>query len=292
MPPTSLRRLLADTPGSLVVPTAYDMVSALLIARAGFPALFMSGYGHAASHLGLPDAGYLGLTDMLQRAQHTCRAVPQTAVLVDADTGYGGVANVRLAVQEYERAGAAAIMLEDQEFPKKCGHTPGKRVVPADDHAYKIQAAVAARTSPDLAIIARTDARAPLGLDEAIRRGRLYAEAGADIIFVEAPQSMDELRAVGQAFGVPAMANVIEGGLTPQLSAAELGQLGFKLVIFGVTTLMAAAGAVHRALTALRETGDSRSLAPELMPFGEFDQVIGFPAVREWEARFGRPAGR
>lgn len=284
-----LRRRLQEKP-ILVVPAAYDMVSAKLVEEAGFEAVYLSGYGQAASHLGMPDAGLMSFPEVLERLRHMANAV-KIPVIADADTGYGGVLNVRRTVREFEQAGAAAIQLEDQEWPKKCGHTPGKRVIEAEEMVAKIEAAVEARQDDDLLIIARTDARGVLGLDEAIRRGRLYEKAGADLLFIESPQTVEELKIIGGSFQAPVMVNMVDGGLTPLLPAKELEALGFKMVAYAVTTLLAAAQAVREALHHLKATGSTEGLTGRLMPFQDFDRLIGFPEVRAFEHRFHQRLG-
>ena len=214
--PTSLRARLAQ-PGLIVAPGVYDMVSVRLAEKMGFDALYMTGFGTVASHLGLPDAGLATYSDMVARVQ-TITRLSSTPLIADGDTGYGGLLNVRHTVQGYEAAGAQAIQLEDQEFPKKCGHTPGRRVIAMDDMVRKIRVAVEARRSSDFLIIARTDARTSLGLDEALRRAELYLRAGADILFVESPETEDELARIAQTFkGTPLLVNNVEGGRTPIL---------------------------------------------------------------------------
>lgn len=279
-----LRRRLQEKP-ILVVPAAYDMVSAKLVEEAGFEAVYLSGYGQAASHLGMPDAGLMSFPEVLERLRHMANCV-KIPVIADADTGYGGVLNVRRTVQEFEQAGAAAVQLEDQEWPKKCGHTPGKRVIRAEEMVAKIEAAVEARQNEDLLIIARTDARGVIGFDEAIRRGRLYEKAGADMLFIESPKTVEELKIIGQSFKVPVMANMVDGGLTPLLPAEELEAMGFAMVAYAVTLLLAAARAVRETLHHLKATGSTEGLTGKLMPFQEFDRLIGFPEVRALEQRY------
>ena len=208
----------------LVAPGIFDMVSLRLANTFGFEALYMTGYGTVASHLGLPDAGLATYTDMVGRVK--AFASQATAPLIaDGDTGYGGLLNVRHTVRGYEEAGASAIQLEDQEFPKKCGHTPGRRVIPMEEMARKIRVAVESRASRDFLVIARTDARTALGLDEALRRGEAYARAGADVLFIESPESEAEMRAIGRAFDLPLVANMVEKGRTPVLAKADLESL-------------------------------------------------------------------
>ncbi len=207
-------------------------------------------------------------------------------LLADGDTGYGGVINVRRTVQEFEWAGASAIQLEDQEIPKKCGHTEGKRLIDARAMALKIEAAVASRRRDDFLVIARTDARSVSGFEEAIRRGEIYEEAGADVIFIESPQTEEELKIVADSFDKPAMANMVEGGKTPLLTATELNEMGFKLVAFAVSCLLAATKAMQRAMKVLREEGSTQAIVADMMNFGDFNDLIGFPEVRSFETKY------
>ena len=284
MPDISLKeRLSGDS--ILVAPAAFDMVSAKVIEKAGFEAVYLSGFGQSASHLGLPDAGLMTLSEIAERVQNMARAI-NVPLLADGDTGYGGVINVRRTVQAFEWAGASAIQLEDQEIPKKCGHTEGKRLIDAREMALKIEAAVESRRSDDFLIVARTDARSVLGLKEAIQRGKLYEKAGADVIFIESPQTEEELKIVANSFDKHAMANMIEGGQTPLLTAAELNEMGFKLVAFAVSCLLAATKAMQRAMKVLREAGTTRAIVTEMTNFGDFNDLIGFPEVRAFEAKY------
>lgn len=283
----SLKQLL-QRDSILVVPASYDMVSGKLVEKAGFEAVYLSGYGHSASHLGLPDAGLISFSEMLERLHHLVRCV-QIPVLADGDTGFGGVANVRRTVQEFERAGAQAIQLEDQEIPKKCGHTPGKRLVEAEEMVSKVEAAVAARRSDAFQIIARTDALSVLGLEEALRRARLYKAAGADILFVESPTTNTEIQQIGASLEGPLMINQIERGKTPLLPAPELQRLGFKVAAYALTTLMASVRAVQTALQALRRGASPESYMNDIATFEELDELLGFPEVRQWEQRFRKP---
>ena len=284
MPDISLKERLARD-SILVAPAAFDMVSAKVIEKAGFEAVYLSGFGQSASHLGLPDAGLMTLSEVVERVYNMARAV-NVPLLADGDTGYGGVINVRRTVQEFEWAGASAIQLEDQEIPKKCGHTEGKRVIDAREMVLKIEAAVESRRNDDFLVIARTDARAVSGLEEAIRRGKIYEKAGADVIFIESPQTEEELKMVAESFDKPAMANMIEGGKTPLLKATELNEMGFKLVAFAVSCLLAATKAMQRAMKVLREEGTTQAIAAEMTNFGDFNNLIGFPEVRAFEAKY------
>ena len=275
------------TPEIVVLPGAYDALSARLAERAGFSAMFTTGFGFSASVLGQPDFGLLTMSETMERVRHICAAV-SVPVVADMDTGYGNPLNVQRTVRECIAAGAAGIILEDQEWPKKCGHFEGKKVIPAEDHAAKLRAAADARERGDLIIIARTDARAPLGLDEAIRRGKLYRDAGADVVFVEAPQSVDELRAVKAAIpDVPLFANMIEGGKTPLLTYEELQGLGYKMVVFPLTALLAATRAIQRVYGELFEKKTTAGVADALAGFHEFEEIVGVPELREAEGRYG-----
>src|SRR5215471_2585298 len=243
---TKLRQML-NAPGIIVAPGAYDGLSARLIERQGFKAVYMTGAGTAASALGQPDIGLTTLTEMTTHAAHiaSCVSLP---VIADADTGYGNALNVIRTLREYERAGVAGFHLEDQVFPKKCGHIAGKAVIPAREFAEKIRAASENRTDPDFVIIARTDARAVNGLDDAIERARMYRDAGADVIFVEAPTSREEIERIVKEVKSPLLSNQVPGGRTPALTVSELEQLGYKIVIFPAVGFMAATLAIEKAL--------------------------------------------
>jgi 2-methylisocitrate lyase-like PEP mutase family enzyme len=263
----------------ITAPGVYDMVSLRMAAAMGFDALYMTGYGTVASHLGLPDAGLASYADMVGRVEAMAR-MAGAPLIADGDTGYGGLLNVRHAVRGYERAGAAAIQLEDQEFPKKCGHTPGRRVVSADDMVRKIAVAAEARTSADFLIIARTDARGSLGLAEAIRRARAYAKAGADMLFVESPESEAEMAEIGRELGdMPLVANMVEGGRTPILSNRRLAEIGYALAIYPVAGLLSAAAALNIVYAHIRDTGSSLGSPAPLYPFAEMNRLMGFEEV-------------
>lgn len=271
--------------GLVVAPGVFDMISALSADQLGFDALYMTGYGTVASHLGLPDAGYATYTDMVGRVETIARGT-KTPLIADADTGFGGLLNVDHAVRGYERAGAAAIQIEDQEFPKKCGHTPGRRVVPAEDMARKIRVAVEARDDPGFLIVARTDARTGHGLDEALRRAELYARAGADILFVESPESVEEMQRICETFPeVPLLANMVEGGRTPVLSRDELEALGYAIAIFPAAGFLAAAAAYRTVYSALKDAGSTAGAEVELLPFDEMNRLVGFERVWAFDAR-------
>jgi 2,3-dimethylmalate lyase len=271
-------------PGLVVAPGVHDMVSLRLADSFGFDALYMTGFGTVASHLGLPDAGIATYTDMVQRVR-TMAAMATAPLIADGDTGYGGLLNVAHTVRGYEAAGAAAIQLEDQEFPKKCGHTPGRRVVPMADMMRKIRVACEARASRDFLIIARTDARTALGLDEALRRAEAYAEAGADVLFVESPESVAEMEQIGRSFDLPLVANIVEGGRTPVLSQSDLEAIGYRIAIFPVTALLAATEAMRATYAQIRQQGSSSGLPVPLMPFGDLTKLMGFEEVWDFDRR-------
>src|SRR5262245_18896936 len=268
----------------MVAAGGYDMISARMADGLGFPALYMTGYGVSAS-LGLPDAGLTTYTEMVGRVAQICQGT-STPVMCDADTGFGGLLNLERTVKGYEAAGAAAIQIEDQVFPKRCGHTPGRRVIPADDMVRKIAVVAATRSSPDFLIVARTDARTSLGLDEALRRGEAYAKAGADILFIESPESEEEMAKIGRHFDVPLVANMADGGRTPILPRARLEALGYRIAIFPVTGLLAATSALERVYGVLKAQGSSDMLKGELYPFDGFCRLAGFEHVWDFEKRW------
>lgn len=289
---SSARRLreLLTAPEPVLAPGVYDALSARLVEAAGFLAVYMTGFGTAAALLGQPDIGLLGMSEMVDNARRIVQAV-QVPVIADADTGYGNPLNVIRTVHAYETAGVAAIHLEDQVMPKRCGHTEGKQVIPCDEMVEKIRAAVAARRSSDFVIIARTDARAVEGIEGALQRARRYAEAGADVLFVEAPQNEQEVEAVAATLsGIPLLFNWLEGGKTPPLSLLRLQTLGFRIVIFPLCTLLTATRAIAVALEQVRTAGTPLPVMPQLMSFTDFLVFIGMPEMRELERQLGQQA--
>jgi 2-methylisocitrate lyase-like PEP mutase family enzyme len=257
-----------------------------LIEEAEFPAVYMTGFGTAASLLGRPDVGLVSSSEMIDNARRIagCVGVP---IIADADTGYGNAINVIRTVRDYERAGVAGVHLEDQVMPKRCGHLTGKVLVPPEEMAAKIRAAVAARNDPDFVVIARTDARAVEGLDAALRRAARYLDAGADVLFVEAPENDDEIETIAAAFaGVPLLFNWAEGGRTPPISLGRLSELGYRIVIFPVGALLSAASAMRGFLTTLRRDGTPGSAPADLPTIPEFAESLGLNEVRELENRF------
>jgi 2,3-dimethylmalate lyase len=271
-------------PGMISAPGVFDMVSAKLADSIGFDALYMTGYGVVASHLGLPDAGLATYSDMLGRLRQMVDGI-ETPLIADGDTGYGGLLNIDFTVRGYEDAGAHAIQLEDQEFPKKCGHTPGRRVIPLDDAVRKIRVAAEARTSKDFLIIARTDARTTLGIDEALRRSEAFARAGADILFIESPESIEEMERIGRTFDVPLVVNMVEGGRTPILSRAELEKLGFKIAIFPTSGLLAMGAALASVYGELHDRGSTKDWSGRFYSFDAFSRLMGFERVWDFERR-------
>jgi carboxyvinyl-carboxyphosphonate phosphorylmutase len=269
----------------ITAPGVYDMISARIADRLGFPALYMTGSGVVASHLGLPDAGIATFTEMAECAAKIA-AGTETPLIADADTGYGGALNVRHTVRGYERAGVAAIQIEDQAFPKKCGHTSGQRLVPVEEMTTKIKVALDSREDADFLVIARTDAQKAVGRDEAMRRLEAYAEAGADVLFYEAPASVEEMADAARRFDTPLMANMVEGGATPVLTPAELEALGFQVAIFPASGFLAATEALSRVYAALRETGASTADGAPLHAFKDFIDLMGFDEVLEFESRY------
>ncbi len=278
-----IRELVAaDT---VLMPGVYDAITARIAARVGFDIVFISGYSVSAARLGEPDFGFLTQTEMADAARSVCR-VSEAPVIVDADTGYGNAVNVLRTVRELQDAGASGVFLEDQVWPKKCGHMAGKRVVDTEEHAAKIRAAVDGRGERDLFVVARTDARQPLGLDAAIERCLAYKEAGADALFVEAPQSVEELERVSEALPGPLVANMIERGATPHLTRSELRSLGFDLVVCPLAALFAAAQAVTEVLTELRDKETTVGMYDQMLSFDEFNALVELDARYADEARY------
>ena len=283
--PARLRELL-NSGQTVVAPGAFDPLAARLVEEAGFAAVYMTGFGTSAALLGRPDVGLLTMTEMADSAGRIAACV-DIPLIADADTGYGNPLNVIRTVGAYEAAGVAGLHIEDQVAPKKCGHMEGKQVIGADEMAQKVRAAVDARTDPDFVIIARTDARAVEGLDSALDRARRYRDAGADVLFIEALVSEAEIEAAAAAFpDVPLLFNWAEGGKTPPVSLDRLTELGYRIVIFPIGTLLAATAAMRRILKEIAAAGTPASLLGELPTFGEFTDFIGLPEVRGIEQRY------
>ncbi|MGB7180625.1 MAG: isocitrate lyase/PEP mutase family protein [Burkholderiaceae bacterium] len=280
----SLKRRL-DAGEFIVAPGVFELISARIADTMDVPALYMTGYGTVASYLGLPDAGLASYADMLNRVTAIAGATSKP-LIADGDTGYGGLLNVDHAVRGYEQAGAAAIQLEDQEFPKKCGHTPGRRVIPLDDMVRKIKVAVAARQSSDFLIVARTDARTNYGLEEALQRGRAFEEAGADVIFIESPETPDEMQAICRAIEKPKLVNVVDGGSTPVLPLADLEAIGYNMAIFPATGFLAMGAALRSAYQHIADTGSSAGLQTPIDDFMSFSRLMGFEDIWSFEKKW------
>lgn len=270
----------------MVLPGCYDALGARLIEQAGFDAAYMTGFGTTASLLGRPDVGLLGMSEMVDNARRIASAI-DVPLVADADTGYGNQINVIRTVQAYERAGVGGIHIEDQILPKKCGHMENKQVVSTDEMAAKVAAASSARNDPDFVLIARTDARAPLGLDEALRRAERCLQAGADVLFVEALQGEDEIALVAKEFeGVPLLFNWAEGGKTPPLTYDTIAELGFAMILMPIGTMLSAVTAMQAFLARLKVDGTPAAFVDELMPFATFTDTIGLPEIIDLERRF------
>jgi 2-methylisocitrate lyase-like PEP mutase family enzyme len=284
--PARLRALLGSGQ-TIVAPGAFDPLAARLVEAAGFPAVYMTGFGTSAALLGRPDVGLLTMTEMADNAARIAACV-DIPVLADADTGYGNPLNVIRTVGVYEAAGVAGLHIEDQVAPKKCGHMEDKQVIGAAEMADKVRAAVGARTDPDFVIVARTDARAVEGLPAALDRARRYRDAGADALFIEALVSEAEIEAAAAAFpDVPLLFNWAEGGKTPPISLGRLRELGYRIVIFPISTLLAATAAMRQVLGEIARSGTPAGVLADLPAFGNFLDFIGLPAVREAEQRYG-----
>ena len=273
---STLRTLVAKKDG-LVVPGAYDGISARLVEHAGFPVVYMTGYGTSASRLGLPDLGFAGLAEMADHARNMAAAV-SIPLIADADTGYGNALSVRRTVQQYEAAGVAALHIEDQVAPKRCGHLSGHQVIPRGEFAGKIRAAVDARTDPDLLVIARTDAISAMDFDEALRRGEAAAKAGADVLFIEAPRNEEQVERVARAFDTPLLYNYAPGGRSPLLPFPRLRELGYAILLLPVDTLLVGVRAIGEFLREVKARDDVLALADRYMPFRDFNQLIGVTA--------------
>lgn len=281
-----LRQLLAE-PGAVTIPGVYSALTARLAEQVGFPVLYATGAGIANNVLGLADVGLLSMKEVLDQVNYIVNAVG-VPVIADADTGYGNALNVFRTVKEFEKAGVAAIQIEDQVMPKRCGHFAGKQVVSVQEMLGRVRAAVDARADSNLVIIARTDAGAPLGIQEAIERAEMYIEAGADMTFVEAPRTREELELVGSRLGgrVPQLVNLMEGGATPLCELAELERMGFKLVLYANSALRAGLAAMRDVLTHLRKNGSNIGIQDRLLSKGERDSLTGLPWINEFQEKY------
>jgi carboxyvinyl-carboxyphosphonate phosphorylmutase len=281
----SLRDQLEDRNKIIVLPGVFDALSAKIAENVGFEAMFQTGYGSSAALLGMPDFGLLNSGETVDNAMRIIRAV-RVPVLVDADTGYGNPLNVWRLIRDLESLGAAGIFLEDQVWPKRCGHMVGKDVIPKDEYILKLKAALEARQSKDFIIVARTDARAPIGLEEAIERGKAYRKAGADVIFVEAPRSVEELKKVANEIDAPLVANMIEDGVTPNLSAKELLKLGYRIAVFPLSAIYSATFAMRQVLTELKNTGTTKDTRNIMVTFKDFNEFMNLDHFVDLERRY------
>ncbi len=281
----SLREQLENKNKIIVLPGVFDALSARIAEQVGFEAMFQTGYGSSAALLGMPDFGFLNAGETVDNARRIIRAV-SVPVLVDADTGYGNPLNVWRIVRDLESLGAAGIFLEDQIWPKRCGHMAGKDVISKDDYMPKLKAALEARRSKDFVIVARTDARAPIGLGEAIERGKAYRKAGADVIFVEAPTSIQELKEVADEIDAPLVANMIEDGVTPNLPASELLKLGYRVAVYPLSGLYSATYAMREVFEELKKTGGTKETRKMMVTFKDFNRFIDLQKYTDLEKRY------
>ena len=271
--------------GQLIMPGVYDALSAKIAARAGFEVIFITGYSLSATLLGEPDFGLLTQSEVVGAAQRIC-AVVDTPVIVDADTGYGNAINVMRTVQDLIRAGAAGMFLEDQVWPKRCGHMMGKQVIALDEQLKKLRAAVEAKQGGDFFIVARTDSRQALGLTEAITRGLAFKEAGADAVFIEAPESKEEMKEIAHQVPGPLVANMLERGVTPLMGPKELKELGFDLIVWPLAPLYSAAQSLTEVYTTLRRDGSTLAILDRLMPFDDFNRIVGLEEKYALDAKY------
>jgi len=270
---TELRQLF-ESDELLVAPGAHDALTARVIENTGFPAVYMTGYGQAASHLGRPDIGLMSMTEMVARARNIA-AVVDIPVIADADTGFGNAINVIRTIREYEGANVAAIQLEDQVLPKRCGHMLGREVVPVAEMVTKIKAAAAARTDQDFMIVARTDARTLLGIDAALDRAKAYEDAGADVIFVESPENIEEMYKINEVLTKPTLANMVEGGRTPMLPNSKLKEIGYSIVIYPTASIYIMAKSMQKLMAHLKENGSTKGLMDQMIRFQDFNDLVG-----------------
>ena len=281
----SIRKLLQDKSKPLVIPGIYDAIGAKIVEKVGFEAMFQTGYGTSATLFGMPDYGFIGSTETVDNARRICRAV-SVPVIVDADTGYGNALSVWKLVRELENAGASGIFLEDQRWPKRCGHMQGKEVVTKEEYTEKLQAALDARSNKNFIIVARTDARATEGLDKAIERGLYYKKIGADVIFVEAPKTIQEMKKIGNSINAPLVANMIEGGATPISSETKLHEMGFKIILYPLSVLFSNTYATLQILRELKRSGTTRKLNKKLVNFDQFNDLVELKKYRKLEKRY------
>lgn len=285
----SLKDKIEDKKEFLILPGVFDALSAKIVEKIGFDAMFQTGYGSSASLLGLPDFGFLNAGETIDNARRIIRSV-NLPVIVDIDTGYGNPLTVWRTVNDLIAYGASGIFLEDQLWPKRCGHMKGKEVITSEEFLPKLKAALDARNDHDFIIVARTDARAPLGLDEAIERGKLYYKEGADVIFVEAPLSEEELKEIAMKIHAPLVANMIENGVTPNLSANQLQQMGYRIAVFPLSGLYGAAHAMKNIFSSLKQTGSTQKCRDIMMNFGEFNELIELQKFMDMDHKYSSHA--
>jgi len=281
----NLKKMLRSSK-PIVIPGVYDAIGAKIAEKVGFEAMFQTGYGTSATLFGMPDFGFIGATETVDNARRICRAV-SVPVIVDADTGYGNALSVWKLVQELEASGASGIFLEDQRWPKRCGHMQGKEVISQEEYTEKLGAAIDARQSKDFIIVARTDARATEGLDNAIERGIQNKKTGADVVFIEAPKSIDEMKKIGKSINAPLVANMIEGGATPLSSADTLYKMGFNIILYPLSVLFANTFATMDILKELKKSGTTSKFRQKVVGFDQFNNLVELPKFRKLEKKYG-----
>jgi len=283
----NLRKLINNKTKPLVIPGVYDAIGAKIAEKVGFDAMFQTGYGTSATLLGMPDYGFIGAAETLDNARRISNAI-SVPLIVDIDTGYGNALTVRKLIQELQNAGVSGVFLEDQKWPKRCGHMKGKDVIPKEEYAEKLQSAIDAKSNKDFIIVARTDARATEGLDKAIERGNYYKKLGADVIFVEAPKSLDEMKKIGKSINAPLVANMIEGGATPINSAAKLNKMGYKIILYPLSILYANTFATLKILHELKNKGTTMKLKNNLVRFNQFNDIVELSKYSKIEKRYSK----
>jgi 2,3-dimethylmalate lyase len=281
----SIRERLADDNDIIILPGVYDALTAKIAEDVGFETAFQTGYGTSASLLGMPDFGFLNAGETLENAKRIINSV-NIPILVDIDTGYGNPLNVWKIVKDLERIGAKGIFLEDQVWPKRCGHMAGKTVIPKEEYILKLQAAIDAREDNEFIIVARTDSLAQFGIEEAIERGKEYKRIGADVIFVEAPKTIDQMELIAKEIKAPLLANMIEEGITPNLTADQLRKMGFKMVVFPLSALYSATFAIKQTLQTLKKMGTTKELKNKMITFQEFNDLVNLSAYSKLEKKY------
>ena len=283
----NLRKLINNKTKPLVIPGVYDAIGAKIAQKVGFDAMFQTGYGTSATLLGMPDYGFIGAAETLDNARRISNAI-SVPLIVDIDTGYGNALTVRKLIQELQSAGVSGVFLEDQKWPKRCGHMKGKDVIPKEEYAEKLQSAIDAKSNKDFIIVARTDARATEGLDKAIERGNYYKKLGADVIFEEAPKSLDEMKKIGKSINAPLVANMIEGGATPINSAAKLNKMGYKIILYPLSILYANTFATLKILHELKNKGTTIKLKNNLVRFNQFNDIVELSKYSKIEKKYSK----